>query len=124
MTVTGCPWYGDGFGFPFWRGLGYDESFWTDKSSGWAFTTATTTASAAITTDGLNVTSGAKLAVETATSADLETVRTMEVVAGSATATATSTSGAPVNAARGSGVDGAMVAGAALAGILAVVGVL
>ncbi|KAL2885699.1 hypothetical protein HOO65_070161 [Ceratocystis lukuohia] len=122
VTVTGCPWYGDGFGFPFWRGLGYGNDFWANKSSGWDFTTTTTTAESSIVTEGATITSGASLALETAVSGDLETIRTL-AVDNSATATGTSTT------TEGSGatewaVDHSVLIGGVLAGGLFAIGAL
>ncbi|KAL5606330.1 hypothetical protein BROUX41_002747 [Berkeleyomyces rouxiae] len=122
VTVTGCPWYGNGFGFPFWRGLGYGDDFWANKSSGWEFTTATTTAESSIVTEGATITSGASLAIETAVSGDLETIRTLAVDnSGVATATGSNSedSGAGLWA-----VDHAVLLGAVLTGGLVAVGAL
>jgi len=117
VVYTGCPWNGDGWGFPFWGGYGYGSDFWDSARPGWAHTTVTTTVSGDSTS--------AVVTLEQAVSGDATTLRTL----GSEQAQETSdTSGAAPapggGGAGGSGLMGVKVMGAALGAVVVAVGML
>lgn len=111
--VTGCPWNGDGWGFPYWGGLGYGPDFWDDMGSGWKKATVTTTV-----TEG---SSSGVYTVEQAYSGDVSTLRTVGL---EAVQTGDSSDGDDGSAAAAVGGQGVMAVGAALGAVIAVVGML
>lgn len=114
VVVTGCPWNGDGWGFPFWGGLGYGLDFWDDMGPGWKKATVTTT-----------VTGESKsgvYTVEEAVSGDVSTLRTVGLEAvetGDSIGGGEDDSGAAAVAGQG-----VMAIGAALGAAMAVVGLM
>lgn len=110
--VTGCPWNGDGWGFPYWGGLGYGEGFWDDLGSGWARATVTTTVAGEEGTSEV-------LVVEQAVSGDVSTLRTVGQEAVQTGSADGDDSGAPAG-----GGKGVVAMGAALGAVVALVGLM
>lgn len=89
VVVTGCPWDGDGWGFPFWGGLG-GGGFWDHADDGWRRETVTVTVAQPGNTEAV-------FAVEKAVKDDTTTSRTL----GLAAATGTSSDGSSAGSTRG-----------------------
>ncbi|MBE3049741.1 hypothetical protein IMZ48_46045 [Candidatus Bathyarchaeota archaeon] len=111
VVVTGCPWNGDGWGFPYWGGLGYGGDFWDDMGPGWARATVTTTVKGS---EGTNEV----LVVEEAVSGDVSTLRTV-----GSEAMETGSADGDSGAAAGGG-QGVVAVGAALGAVIALVGLM
>ena len=113
VVVTGCPWNGDGWGFPYWGGLGYGDKFWDDMGPGWERATVTTTVQGESTSE--------VMVVEEAHSGDVSTIRTvgLEAVETGSSDSDEDDSGAPAVEAQG-----VLVMGAALGAVMALVGLM
>jgi len=115
VVVTGCPWNGDGWGFPFWGGLGYGDNFWDEVATGWDRETVTTTVSAE--------SMSAVVTIEQAVSGDQSTFRTIGLQA--AETGGSETNGGESGASSVLGDHEAVKAvGIALAAVVAMVGLL
>jgi hypothetical protein len=110
VVYTGCPWNGDGWGFPFWGGLGYGDDFWNDTRPGWKHATVTTTVTSA--------SNSAVVTLEQAVSGDTTTFRTLGL-AQETTGTGSSTNAAPTGS-----LNGVKVVGAALGAVVVAAGML
>jgi hypothetical protein len=110
VVYTGCPWSGDGWGFPFWGGLGYGPDFWDNMGPGWAHTTVTTTVTSA--------TAKSVVTLEQAVSGTTTTYRTLGLAAQETGPTNTP------NAAPTGSMTGVKVMGAALGAVVVGVGML
>lgn len=121
VVVTGCPWNGDGWGFPFWGGLGYGDDFWDDMGPGWQRATVTTTVQGKSTEEVMTV--------EEAVSGDVSTIRTVGVQAvetGGAGSDSDSDSQGDDDHSGASaiGSQGVVVMGAALGAVVVAVGLM
>jgi hypothetical protein len=111
VVYTGCPWNGDGWGFPFWGGLGYgDDDFWGSLGPGWKHATVTTTVASASTS--------AVVTLEQAVSGDTTTFRTLGLAAQETSGTKSP------NAAPTGSLNGVKVVGAALGAVVVAAGML
>lgn len=114
--VTGCPWNGDGWGFPYWGGLGYGPDFWDDMGPGWERATVTTTVTG-------ESTSGV-YTVEEAVSGDVSTLRTLGLEAVETGDSSDGDHGSDGSGAAAVGDQSVMAVGAALGAVMAVAGMM
>lgn len=113
VVVTGCPWHGDGWGFPYWGGLGYGNKFWDDMGPGWERATVTTTVHGGGTPQ--------VMVLEEAHSGDVSTIRTVGL---EAVETGSSDSDGGDSGAPAVGGQSVLAMGAALGAVIALIGLM